>query len=163
MIPEITIEDDQYIYYENGNIFSKKLNRNIKTSNKDGYKRVWLNGKKYLLHRVLYEKFIGIIPDKMVVDHINNIRDDNRLENLQLLTYKDNTRKQLKRKDNTSGHTGISKNGNNWQVRIYDNDNKNIRKNFVSLHSSLIYRKYMEIVVLKYPQLIKKGYIKKTT
>ena len=43
------------------------------------------------IHRVVYETFIGIIPEGFVVDHINNIKDDNRLENLQLLTPKDNT------------------------------------------------------------------------
>ena len=43
------------------------------------------------IHRVVYETFVGIIPEGFVVDHINNIKDDNRLENLQLLTPKDNT------------------------------------------------------------------------
>ena len=43
------------------------------------------------IHRVVYETFVGIIPEGFVVDHINDIKDDNRLENLQLLTPKDNT------------------------------------------------------------------------
>ena len=43
------------------------------------------------IHRVVYETFIGIIPEGFVVDHINDIKSDNRLENLQLLTPKDNT------------------------------------------------------------------------
>lgn len=43
------------------------------------------------IHRVVYETFVGIIPEGFVVDHINDKKDDNRLENLQLLTPKDNT------------------------------------------------------------------------
>lgn len=43
------------------------------------------------IHRVVYETFIGPIPEGFFVDHINDIKDDNRLENLQLLTPKENT------------------------------------------------------------------------
>lgn len=45
------------------------------------------------IHRVVYETFIGPIPEGFVVDHINNIKSDNRLENLQLLTPLENTLK----------------------------------------------------------------------
>jgi len=159
MIPEINIEDDDYVYYQNGDIFSKKLDRNIKVGNSDGYKIVTLNGKNFRLHRILYEKFIGAIPADKIVDHINNIRDDNRLNNLQLLSIRDNTRKRFKCKDNLSGHRGISKNRKKWCVEIMDNDKKRISKTFVTMHSALIYRKYMEFQ-LKYPQIFKKGYIK---
>ena len=43
------------------------------------------------IHRVVYETFVGPIPEGFVVDHINDIKSDNRLENLQLLTPKQNT------------------------------------------------------------------------
>ena len=43
------------------------------------------------IHRVVYETFVGPIPEGFVVDHINDIKSDNRLENLQLLTPKENT------------------------------------------------------------------------
>jgi len=63
---------------------------------KDLYRRITLKGN-YLAHRVIYELFYGDIPNKMTVDHINGDRTDNRVENLQLLTRKQNSqRKQLK-------------------------------------------------------------------
>ena len=38
--------------------------------------------KKYLKHRFIYESFFGLITDpKLVIDHKNNIKTDNRLEN----------------------------------------------------------------------------------
>ena len=43
--------------------------------------------KDYIKHRFIFECFHGKINDaKLVVDHINNNKTDNRLENLQLIT-----------------------------------------------------------------------------
>jgi hypothetical protein len=96
-----------YYIDTNGRVFTEKKGvRNLKgelrelkpSKKKTGY--LYTNiywGKKITeraslrIHRVVYETFIGIIPEGFVVDHINNIKDDNRLENLQLLTPKDNT------------------------------------------------------------------------
>jgi hypothetical protein len=95
----------------------------------------------------------------MMIAHRNNIRDDNRLENLQILSNQENSRKSLTYSSNTSGYQGISKTrSNTWSVAITDDNSKYIRKNFLTLHSALIYRKYMEIVELKYPQVQKVGY-----
>lgn len=96
-----------YYINTNGRVFTEKKGvRNLKgelrelkpSKKKTGY--LYTNiywGKKITeraslrIHRVVYETFVGIIPEGFVVDHINNIKDDNRLENLQLLTPKDNT------------------------------------------------------------------------
>jgi len=65
-----------------------------------GYYKITVrdNGKKksFMSHRFLYECFHGVITDKRVVDHINNIKIDNRLDNLQLLTRSENTKKDHK-------------------------------------------------------------------
>ena len=54
------------------------------------------NRKLYQKHRFIYECFFGLIEDpNMVVDHINNIKADNRLENLQLITFRENIKKDL--------------------------------------------------------------------
>ena len=46
------------------------------------------NGQKgYYVHRFVYECFNGLIPDGKVIDHVNNIKDDNRLCNLQLMSH----------------------------------------------------------------------------
>ena len=50
--------------------------------------------KDYIKHRFIFECFHGKINDaKLVVDHINNIKTDNRLENLQLITQSQNIKK----------------------------------------------------------------------
>ena len=49
--------------------------------------------KNYYQHRFVYEVFRGPIPHCFEIDHINEIKSDNRLKNLQLLTHKQNVEK----------------------------------------------------------------------
>lgn len=73
-----------------------------------------------LMHRFIWENFKGPIPENYVIDHINGNTLDNRLENLQCITQKENTRKQRKKKNNTSGYRGVSfsQRTNKWLARI---------------------------------------------
>ena len=88
--------------------------------NTNGYYQVSVEGRTKCWHRVVYEHFNGPIPKGKQVDHINNIRTDNRITNLQLLSAADNTRSCLKYKTNTSGHPGVCwfKSRQKWQARI---------------------------------------------
>ena len=45
------------------------------------------------VNRLVYQTFVACIPEGFVIDHINDIKDDNRLENLQMLSVKENTQK----------------------------------------------------------------------
>ena len=47
--------------------------------------------KRYLVHRLVYEAFNGQIPEGLQVNHINEIKIDNRLSNLNLMTAKENS------------------------------------------------------------------------
>lgn len=42
------------------------------------------------VHRIMYAWYNKIVPEGYVVDHQNNIKTDNRIENLQLLSPKEN-------------------------------------------------------------------------
>ena len=57
--------------------------------------------KTYCVHRFTWECFNGLISDGKVIDHINNIRDDNRLCNLQLVTSSENNKKSSRNRDYT--------------------------------------------------------------
>jgi len=97
---------DRYEGNRNGIVRHIKNKKSIGNLNNHGYYRFTVgdNGKKktFMSHRFLFECFHGVITDKRVVDHINNIRTDNRLDNLQLITNRENTKKDHKGGKNLS-------------------------------------------------------------
>lgn len=52
-----------------------------------GYLRIFVNGKRVLQHQYIMEQFLGrkLTKDERV-HHINGIRTDNRIENLELMS-----------------------------------------------------------------------------
>lgn len=73
---------------------------------KDGYLEVCLSfiennrhiRKYYRVHRLVYETLMGDIPQELTIDHIDANPQNNSIENLQILTRENNTRKALKNK-----------------------------------------------------------------
>ena len=97
-----------YASDENGNIIHLvKQVPSIGQKHKSGYMLCMVrkhrqNGQKcHSVHRFVYECFNGIIPDGKVIDHVNNIKDDNRLCNLQLMSHQENCEKSAKGRDYT--------------------------------------------------------------
>ena len=74
-----------------------------------GYVVCYVDGKQKSVHRVIWELFNGPIPNGMEIDHINGIRDDNRIENLRLATKSQNQYNTAPRNPE-SGFKGISLN-----------------------------------------------------
>ena len=63
---------------------------------KNGYLQLTISGRKKYLHRVMAETFLsdGKIPDNLEPDHLNKIRTDNQLNNLELVTHAENCRRR---------------------------------------------------------------------
>lgn len=89
---------DKYPNYsisEYGDVKNNITNKILKkTLNKKGYERIDLSYNKHLLiHKLVYESFIGKINRKLVVDHIDGNKKNNHYSNLQQITSRENTRK----------------------------------------------------------------------
>lgn len=121
-IPEITIEDDTHIVYpERGLIFNKNSKRFTGIKRKNGYVEFNLNGRPFLNHRFIYEKYYGVkLTQEQQINHINMVKDDNRIDNLEVVSHAKNNQWRNKPKNNTSGYKGVyfNKRDNKYQSRI---------------------------------------------
>lgn len=79
-----------------------------------GYPKIWMNGKRCFLHRI-----INNTPSGYVTDHINGDILDNRKKNLRACLAKENGRNINKPTTNTSGFKGVCKTSNGNKYRAY--------------------------------------------
>jgi hypothetical protein len=106
----------------------------------DGYYRVKLNknkiSKNIALHRIVYKAYNGTIPEGLCIDHIDNNRLNNHIDNLRLATLSEN---QYNRKSRTNtGYKNITllKNGT-YRIRIYKSKKNVYDKCFKTLEEAI--------------------------
>lgn len=87
---------------------------------KTGYLKARINYVLYNVHRIAFYLGTGIDPEEKQIDHINGIKNDNRLANLRLCNNVENN--SAKKAIGTTWH----KQSKRWEVRIRHN-NKRIR------------------------------------
>jgi hypothetical protein len=89
-----------------------------------GYRLIRVHGYQYKAHRLMFLYHHGYIPD--FVDHINGVKDDNRIENLRAATKAQNCQNTFLRLANTSGVKGVSKMPRLelWRTRLQSNGKK---------------------------------------
>ncbi|VXD04922.1 conserved hypothetical protein [Enterobacterales bacterium 8AC] len=86
----------------------------------NGYKVVSVNKRLYFTHRIIWVMHYGDIPVGYEIDHINHVKDDNRVSNLRLVTHSDNQKNLSMLKNNSSGINGVfsDKRNGNWIAQI---------------------------------------------
>lgn len=106
--------EGKYSVTKEGKVYSHRANGNVKEvgkQNAQGYVQVNLSDiekgvKTVLVHRLVAEYFIPNPDNKPVVDHINENKSDNRVENLRWCTQQENNK----------FHT--TKDGRDYHVRL---------------------------------------------
>lgn len=132
----VGINFNKYLEYRDGTLFWKP--RGIKNwdsrnagnavgNNMNGYLMFTILGKRFLVHRVVWHMFHGEWP-KNQLDHINGVRNDNRIENLRECNNAENNRAVGLKKNNTTGYKGVTFNKPTGKFFAY------IRFNYKRIH-----------------------------
>lgn len=109
--------------YRDGHLYWRvKVWTNVKPGDragslkKSGYRSVYIGGQPYMEHRLVYQwHHQGRVPD--YIDHINGVRDDNRIENLRASTPKLNQGNR-KASAGASQYKGVRWNFGTWRAAI---------------------------------------------
>lgn len=82
--------EGNYAVCPSGNIYNLHGHRMIGAIGRDGYRHAIINKKNKDIHSVIAEVFIPEEPGKDQINHINGIKSDNSLDNLERCTRSEN-------------------------------------------------------------------------
>jgi hypothetical protein len=116
--------------YKDGNLFWKskysiyssiKIGQQAGFTTSEGYVNIKVAKKIYPIHRIIFLYHHGYLPK--FIDHINKIKNDNRIENLRPATASENQHNKKIQKNNKSGIKGVcwSTSNKKWQVQLMVN------------------------------------------
>ena len=83
--------NDDYYVSDNGDVYSYRNKMFLKHYiDKDGYHRVDIYGKHIKVHKMVYETWIGEVPDGMQLNHYDDNKDNMSVFNLYVGTQQQN-------------------------------------------------------------------------
>jgi hypothetical protein len=116
-----------------------------------GYIKIVVKNRVYTAHALIWALHYGELPDTniKVIDHINRVRHDNRIENLRLVSRRDNSLNMTLSKNNVSGCKGVTydKSRGLWKSIISSIEKKEIHLGrFKTVEEAIFARKEAELI-----------------
>jgi hypothetical protein len=114
------------MYEPNTGVFRSRVQRSnapggsvAGSSHGNGYRKIAIDRRRYYAHRLAWLYVHGRWPTGQL-DHINLVRDDNRILNLREASCGENNQNSRRRSHNTSGFKGASwwSMGQKWKAQI---------------------------------------------
>ena len=148
-LPPIERLNELFLYDSNSGIVTRKCDRgkckqgDIVGCNNKGHLRVCVDRSYYQLHRIVWKLHTGEDPSPYEIDHINRVRDDNRIDNLRKVSTQDNLKNKSLYVGNKSGYAGVYKRGNRYIAHPRRNGKKHYLGTFDSAleaHNAIITR-----------------------
>jgi len=121
---DFTTLHEYFLYDANTGVFTRRKHSGsrarqgdiVGSYNDSGYLTVLFQGSRYKLHRLAWLYHYGVWPTYSI-DHINGVRDDNRIVNLRDLPQLLNS--QNTRRYNKTGYQGVKRvSENSWSARM---------------------------------------------
>jgi hypothetical protein len=98
----------EYLYdKENGGLLHKN-GRKAGSPNSKGHVQVEKNGKKTMVHRIVFEMHKGAVPKGKVVDHKDGNPANNKISNLRAASVAENRINTLPNKGAKTGAKGVT-------------------------------------------------------
>ena len=133
--------EGKYQASTDGRIYSLKTNKFLKPGDDTyNYNIVSLDKKSHKVHRLVASTFLVNDGEKTLVDHINQNRKDNRVENLRYVDSSQNQRNTKKRETKPKDMRNILIKNTTFKVSMKQKDQPSVYKSFKTLDEAKAYR-----------------------
>ena len=150
--------EDKYCATKDGRIYSIKKQKFLKQCD-DTYNYLTVvlqedgKGKTMKVHKLIAKTFLENPENKPQIDHINRIRNDNRVENLRYVSRSENCKNKNTRVNRSVDMRNILCKKSSFKVQINTKNCKTI-KSFKTLDEAKRYRDSMLMTVPSQPNAL---------
>lgn len=117
------------LYWKNHWVNNRRaslIGKEVGVISPNGYRHTRIDGKDYLVHRLIYQMQVGFtVPSNLQIDHVNNNKLDNRFINLRVVNSRRNHRNRKAHNQGKLVGASFRKDSGRWRSIIHING-KNI-------------------------------------